>query len=261
MPCGLVPSRESQREALKSRKRPGFPAPLQSAQTVHCRVSVSFPSAQPGALLAAAAFYSPPAFVWVRAPTTGRGGVQGRVWCRAAPKTLEPQASAPPGFASVPDEGLRSAARCCLRSPPPGAAVAAAPPARAARWYSRAPKNRWRGLRAAQRPLWVNPRLCKGPRRGPLPGRCRLSEVPASQAACTLLPVRPVLAGHQPPGHSRASPGPLQRELPSPGSWHRPFLPPPFTSLAPEPRAMPAPGPGFPPALVHDLPVPLVHRP
>lgn len=175
MPCGLVPSRESQREALKSRERPGFPAPLQSAQTVHCRVCVSFPSAQPGALLAAAAFYSPPAFVWVRAPTTGRGGVQGRLWCRAAPKTLAPQASAPPGFASVPDEGLRSTARCCLRSRPPGAAVAAAPPARAAWWYSRAPKNRWRGLREAQRPLWVNTRLCKGPRPGPLPGRCPLS--------------------------------------------------------------------------------------
>lgn len=175
LPCGLVPSRESQREALKSCERPGFPAPLQSAQTVHCRVCVSFPSAQSGAQLAAAAFYSPPAFVWVRAPTTGRGGVKGRLWCRAAPQTLAPPASTPPGFASVADEGLRSAACCCLRSPPPGAAVAAAPPARAARWYNRAPKTRRRGLRAAQRPLWVNPRLCKGPRPGPLPGRCTFS--------------------------------------------------------------------------------------
>lgn len=63
------------------------------------------------------------------------------------------------------------------------------------------------------------------------------------------LPVRPALAGHQPPGHWRASSGLLRRELPSPGSWRRPFLPSPFISLAPEPRAMPAPGTGHPSSL------------
>lgn len=57
------------------------------------------------------------------------------------------------------------------------------------------------------------------------------------------LPVLAALADHQPPGHSRASPGLLRRELPNSGSWRRPFFPPsPFTSLAPEPRATPAPG-------------------
>ena len=173
LPCGLVPSRESQREALKSCERPGFPAPLQSAQTVHCRVCVSFPSAQSGAQLAAAAFYSPPAFVWVRAPTTGRGGVKGRLWCRAAPQTLAPPASTPPGFASVADEGLRSAACCCLRSPPPGAAVAAAPPARAA-----LPKPAGGGCERRSDPCGSTLDSAKGPDPAPYPAAAPFPRFP-----------------------------------------------------------------------------------
>lgn len=76
--CGLVSSRKSQGKALRSCGRPGFPVPLQSAQTAHSPVRNLVPNAQPRALRAAA-FYSPPAFVWVSASTTGCGGVQGRL--------------------------------------------------------------------------------------------------------------------------------------------------------------------------------------
>lgn len=222
---------------------------------------VSFPSAQSGAQLAAAAFYSPPAFVWVRAPTTGSGGVQGSLRCRAAPQTLAPPASMPPGFASVAGKGLRSAACSCLRSPQPGAAVAAAPPARAARWYSRAPKIRGRGAASeAATPVGQLSTLQRAqtrPPARPLPLFLGSHLSPRLHSS-----PRPPSLGRLPAswtfeGIPRSSPG----ELPNPGSWHRPFLSPPFTALAPEPRARPAPGPGFPPALAHDLPVPLVHRP
>lgn len=62
--------------------------------------------------------------------------------------------------------------------------------------------------------------------------------------SCWLLsvPICPALAPHQPAGHSRASPGALRRWLPSPDAWHHLFLPSLFTSLAAEPRALPAPG-------------------
>lgn len=121
------------------------------------------PALNPGALGDAAAFYSPPAFVWVWAPTMGRGGVREMLRSHTAPQPLAPPVPAPAGLASVAGEGLRATAHSCLRSRPPGAAAAAAPPAGAARWYSRAPKASGRGLRAAQRPLGVSPRLCKQP--------------------------------------------------------------------------------------------------
>lgn len=230
MPCGLVPSREPQTEALKSCERPGFPALLQSAQTVHCRVCVSFPSAQSGAQLAAAAFYSPPAFVWVRAPTTGSGGVQGSLRCRAAPQTLAPPASMPPGFASVAGKGLPSAACSCLRSPQPGAAVAAAPPARAARWYSRAPKIRGRGAASeAATPM---------------------GQLSTLQRAQTRPPARPLplfLGSHLSPRlHSSPRPPSLGR---LPASWT-------FEGI---PRSSPE-GAAKPRLLAPSLPLPSIHR-
>ena len=48
LPCGLVSSRESLGKALRSRRRPRFPARLQSAQTAHCLARTLVPSAQPG---------------------------------------------------------------------------------------------------------------------------------------------------------------------------------------------------------------------
>lgn len=155
--------------ALWSCRRPRFAAPLQSARTARSLVRISVPCAQPGALGAAAAFYSPPAFVWVPAPTMGRGGVRSRLWSRAAPQPVAPPASVPPDLALVVGEGPRSAEHCCLRSPPLGATVAAAPPAGAARWYNQAPIAGGWGLRAAQRPLGVSPLLCEWPTPGPLP--------------------------------------------------------------------------------------------
>lgn len=70
--------RKSPGRALRGRGRPGFPVPLRSAQPAHSRVRNPVPSAQPGAPRAAA-FYSPPAFVWVSDSTTGCGGVRGRL--------------------------------------------------------------------------------------------------------------------------------------------------------------------------------------
>lgn len=117
-PCGLVPSRESQGKAFPSRKRPGFPAPLQSAQTAHKLVRILVPSAQPRALRAAA-FYSPLAFVWVPACTTGYGGVRGRLRSRAPPP-----ATGTPGPLTAElcvDGRRRPALRRALLSPEPAA--------------------------------------------------------------------------------------------------------------------------------------------
>lgn len=197
------------------------------------------------ALSAAAAFYLPPAFVWVPAPTTGCGGVRGRLLSCAAPQPLVPPACAPPGLASVAGEGLRSAAHCCLWSPPPGAAVAAAPPAGAAQWYNRAHNAGGRGCERRSDPWGSMHASANGPGRD----SCSDPKFPRSPGLSRLrscLPIRTALADHQPPGQSRASPGLLQRELPNPGSWRRPSFPPSSTFLAPEPRAMPAPGTGHP---------------
>nr|XP_042128577.1 translation initiation factor IF-2-like [Peromyscus maniculatus bairdii] len=106
-----------------------------------------------------------------------------KLWSRAAPQPLAPPASAPAGSASPSGEGLRSAARCCPPIPPPGAALAAAPPAGTARWYSQAPGVGEQGLRIAQRPLGVSPRLCKRPWPCPLPAP-EVSERPGLSQAC-----------------------------------------------------------------------------
>lgn len=205
------------------------------------------PGADPGpqraiqALSAAAAFYSPPAFVWVPAATTGCGGVRGKLWSCTAPRPLAPPAAAPPGLASVAGEGLRSAAHCCLWSPPPGAAVAASPPAGAAPWYNRAPSAGGRGCERRS-DLWGSMQAsANGPGRDSCPAP-KFSLWPALLPP----PFRTTLADHQSSGHSRASPGLLRRELPNPGSWRHPLFPPLFTFLAPEPRTMPAPGTGHP---------------
>lgn len=80
-------------------------------------------------------------------------------------------------------EGLRSAARCCPPIPPPGAALAVAPPAGIAGWYSQAPRAGEQGLRIAQRPLGVNPRLCKRSWPCPLPAP-EVSGCPGLSQAC-----------------------------------------------------------------------------
>lgn len=82
-----------------------------------------------------------------------------------------------------PGEGLRSAVRCCPPIPPPGAALAVPPPAGIARWYSQAPRAGEQELRIAQRPLGVNPRLCKRPWPCPLPAP-EVSGFPGLSQAC-----------------------------------------------------------------------------
>lgn len=131
-----------------------------------------------------------------------------------------------------PGEGLRSAARCCPPIPPPGAALAVAPPAGIARWYSQAPRAGEQGLRIAQRPLGVNPRLCKRPWPCPLPAP-EVSGFPGLSQAC-------------------APAGGSQRHLPifgiSPTRWTLEGIPRCPPEVAAKPRRL---APSLPPFSIH----------
>lgn len=245
-PRRFVPCGESQGGRSSELQEPRVPpAPFPGVQTAGRSVTTASPartrSTRRRRLLSAARLcLGPGSYHGVRGVSRAGSGVTPRHghW-RLQPQRLRT-------LRHRPGEGLRSAARCCLPIPPPGAALAVAPPAGIARWYSQAPRAGEQGLRIAQRPLGVNPRLCKRSWPCPLPAP-EVSGCPGLSPRRALLlaalsDICPSLASHQPAGHSRASRDALRRWLPSPGAWHHPFLPPLFTSLAAEPRALPAPG-------------------
>lgn len=171
------------------------------------------------------------------------------------PQTLAPPALRAARLCVSSRQGPAIRRVSCLKAPQPPTALRGTPaPARARAMVQPGSQNpAGGGCRRSSDP-YGSTRLCKGPDTAPCPAAALFLEVPTSLPGCTLLPVSPVLAGYQPPGHSRASPGPLRRSLPNPGSWHRPFSPLHSPLWHQRPRARPAPGPGFPPALAHDLP-------
>lgn len=246
--------RGSCRQKLLSDGSRGWPlASLQSAQTVHCRGVCLVPQRNPSSACCCR-LYSP-AFVWVRAPTTGSGGVQGSLRCRApAPWRRQPM---PLGFASAAG-GLSDPPRGAPALKPAARRRRGRRPQRAADGTAGLPKPR-RGLAASSDPA-VNPRFCKGPRHGP-PAR-PLPLFPRFP------PLSPLHSSPRPPSLGQVTslldirghpPGPLRRELPNLGSGTVPSLSlhSPLWHQSPEPGQLP--GPGFLQLCAHDLY--LVHRP
>lgn len=196
------------------------------------RLRISVPSAHPGAH-GASAFYSPPAFVWVPAPTTGRGGIWSRARAEPSPSPRHPALRAP-GPRVRTQRRAELPARCRLRDPLPGAFTAASPPAGSAGWYNRAPQSNGRGSGGAATPSGQN-RPLPSSQPGPpprFPRFPRLCVLPAWAAG----PARPDTRGHprgssggsrqtQALGSASSSSLPLWHQNPEPCQLgHRAFL-------------------------------------